>query len=129
QEHPNVVVSPFSASMALAMTMNGAAGTTYDEMHSMLGFDGLTPEQANQSYRDLMDLLLALDPQVELVIANSVWARDGIPFLQSFYDVLAEYFDAEAQTLDFRAAGAPGAINAWVSEQTRGRIETIIEDI
>src|SRR5690606_19487506 len=26
QEHPNVVVSPFSASMALAMTMNGAAG-------------------------------------------------------------------------------------------------------
>lgn len=129
QEHPNVVLSPFSASMALAMTMNGAAGTTHDEIHSMLGFDGLTPEQANQSYRDLTELLLGLDPQVELVIANSIWAHSGFPFRQSFYDVVAEYFDAEAQTLDFAASGAPGTINEWVSEHTRGRIETIIEDI
>ncbi len=129
QRHPNVVLSPFSASMALAMTMNGAEGTTYDEMHSMLGFDGLTPEQANQSYRDLMDLLLGLDPQVELVIANSVWAREGFPFLQSFYDVVAQYFDAQARTLDFDAPDAPATIDAWVSEQTRGRIPTIIESI
>src|SRR5215212_11462164 len=28
----NVFISPLSASIALGMTMNGAAGTTYDEM-------------------------------------------------------------------------------------------------
>ena len=70
QEHANVVLSPFSASMALGMTMNGTAGDTYDQMQAMLGFDGLSRDQVNASYRALLDMLLDLDPQVELNIAN-----------------------------------------------------------
>ncbi|HEY5547000.1 MAG TPA: serpin family protein, partial [Gemmatimonadaceae bacterium] len=34
----NVFLSPLSASMALGMTMNGAEGTTFEEMRSALGF-------------------------------------------------------------------------------------------
>src|SRR6516165_9101951 len=36
QRDTNVFVSPLSASFALGMTMNGAAGQTYDEMRSSL---------------------------------------------------------------------------------------------
>jgi serine protease inhibitor len=39
----NVFLSPLSASMALGMTMNGAAGETHGEMRDMLGFEGMTP--------------------------------------------------------------------------------------
>ncbi len=129
QDQPNVVLSPFSASMALGMTMNGAAGATYDQMHAMLDFADLAPEEVNASYRSLVDMLLELDPQVELTIANSVWARQGMPFLQSFYDVVAQYFDAEARTLDFDAPDAPDVINAWVADNTGDRIQSIVESI
>ena len=37
-QNDNVFTSPLSASMALGMAMNGAAGTTYDEMRATLGF-------------------------------------------------------------------------------------------
>lgn len=129
QEHANVVLSPFSASMALGMTMNGTAGDTYDQMQAMLGFDGLSRDQVNASYRALLDMLLDLDPQVELNIANSVWAREGMPFLQSFYDVVEQYFDADARSLDFDRPDAEDVINAWVAENTNDRIEQIVEQV
>src|SRR5690606_26246387 len=129
QEHANVVLSPFSASMALGMTMNGTAGDTYDQMQAMLGFDGLSRDQVNASYRALLDMLLDLDPQVELNIANSVWAREGMPFLQSFYDVVEQYFDADARSLDFDRPDAGDVINAWVAENTNDRIEQIVEQV
>jgi len=129
QEHANVVLSPFSASMALGMTMNGTAGDTYDQMQAMLGFDGLSRDEVNASYRGLLDMLLDLDPQVELNIANSVWAREGMPFLQSFYDVVEQYFDADARSLDFDRPDAEDVINAWVAENTNDRIEQIVEQV
>jgi len=129
QEYPNVVLSPFSASMALGMTMNGTAGDTYDQMHAMLGFDGLSRAEVNASYRGLLDMLLDLDPHVELTIANSVWAREGMPFLQSFYDVVGQYFDAEVRALDFGQPDASDVINDWVAGKTNDRIEQIIDRI
>ena len=66
---PNILLSPLSASMALGMTMNGAAGETLDAMRSTLGFGGLSLEEINDSYRSLIDLLVELDPQVEFTIA------------------------------------------------------------
>lgn len=126
---PNVVLSPLSASMALGMTMNGAAGETYHQMRAALGFGDLPHADVNAAYRDLMDLLLHLDPKVEITIANSTWARDGFPFLPSFYDAVTQFFDAEAHVLDFDSDQAPAVINGWVDEKTRGRIDTIIEQI
>ena len=38
----NLFLSPFSASVALAMTMNGAGGETWNQMRDALGFGGLT---------------------------------------------------------------------------------------
>lgn len=128
-DSPNVVLSPLSASMALGMTMNGADGATYDEMHAMLGFGAMTRDEVNHAYRDILDLLLDLDPSVEIAIANSTWAREGFPFLPAFYETITTYFDAEAHVLDFSRPDAPDVINAWVDEQTNGRIDGIIDQI
>ena len=77
--------------------MNGARGETLDEMRSMLGFGQLELGQINASYRDLMALLLDLDPGVDMRIANSVWYRNTFPFDQSFLDLVGEYFSAEVR--------------------------------
>lgn len=126
---PNVFLSPLSASMALAMTMNGAAGETFDEMRATLGFAGLGQDEINRSYRDLTAMLLELDARVELEIANSTWARQGFPFEPAFFDAVTEWFDAEARELDFADPAAVDAINGWAADRTNGRIEKVIDRI
>lgn len=126
---PNVVLSPLSASMALGMTLNGADGATFDAMRGALGFGSLTQAEINASYRDLIDLLADLDPTVRFEIANAIWANQGVPFHQSFFDAVAASFDASAESRDFGDPATLAAINAWVEDHTDGLIDTILEQL
>lgn len=125
----NVFLSPLSASMALGMTMNGAAGDTWTQMRNMLGFEGLSGDEVNAAYRGLIDLLVGLDVSVELGLANSIWTRAGYPVLDGFYERARTYFDAHVAELDFLHPAAPDVINAWVEDATHGRIEKMVETI
>lgn len=129
EDAANIFLSPLSASMALGMALNGADGETYDSMRAVLGFDGLTETQINESYRDLIALLLTLDPQIEFAIANSAWARQGRPFVESFFDRATEYFDAEVRELDFDDPASMDVINDWVKQNTQDRIDKIVSQI
>lgn len=126
---PNVILSPLSATMALGMALEGADGETFSAMRDALRFQGLSRDEINASYRGLLDILLDLDPEVELGIANSAWSRQGFPFRSSYFDAVTTNFDAEVQELDFGAPGAKDIINSWVNEKTQGRIEEIIDAI
>ena len=123
----NLFAAPLSASMALGMTLNGAEGNTLDEMRSTLGYRDLTLDQINQGYRDLTELLVGLDPEVELAIGNSIWYREGFPVRSDFLDRTRSFFGAEVQDLDFSDPGAAGVINGWVKDQTNGKIKEIVE--
>jgi serine protease inhibitor len=129
-EHgPNVFLSPLSATMALGMTMNGARGETFEGMRSALGFGALDRGAIGASYRSLIDLLLGLDPHVQMQIGNSIWLRQGFPLHENFVASSRSLFDAEVTELDFADPGAPAVINRWVSESTNGRIPDIVEEI
>jgi serine protease inhibitor len=125
QPADNVLLSPLSASLALGMTMNGALGETRAGMEQALGFAGLGVDEINEAYRALMELLLGLDRGVDMRIANSIWARQGFPFHESFYDVARRYFQAEVTTLDFARPDAADILDSWVKQHTGGRIEEI----
>jgi serine protease inhibitor len=62
-------------------------------------------------------------------VANSVWYRQGFPFESSFFGVLDASFDAQATALDFESPAAKNQINTWVSQETGGRIPSIIDQI
>lgn len=123
----DVFLSPLSASMALAMTMNGADGETYDEMRDALRLDGLSEEELNAGYRDLIELLTELDPDVEMALGNAIWYRDYLTLRDGFRDRAETYFDARVEGLDFDSPDAPEIINQWVSDATRERIEEMVE--
>ncbi|MGD2120500.1 MAG: serpin family protein [Gemmatimonadota bacterium] len=129
EDEPNTILSPLSASMALGMALEGAQGETFTEMQDVLGFQGMGREEIRDSYRGLLDLLLNLDPKVEIGIANSAWSRQGFPFTAEYFDALTSSFDAVVQELDFSDPGAKDIINQWVSDQTNGRIDSIIDVI
>jgi len=126
----NVVISPLSISMALGMTVNGAAGETRDAMLKTMELYGLSMDEVNQSYRTLIDLLANLDPKVKFDLANSIWYRDNFPFEQTFFDLCKQYFDAEVTGLNFNESEkSKEIINNWVNEKTKGKIKEIVDEI
>ena len=123
----NSFISPLSISMALGMTWNGAGGATRDSMQAVLELAGLTPAQVNESYQSLIALLLNLDPNVQMEIANSIWYRNSLNFEPNFIQLNQTYFNAQVTGLDFTANNAASIINQWVSEHTHARIQQIVE--
>jgi serine protease inhibitor len=122
----NVFISPFSVSYALGMTYNGARGTTAEAMADVLKYGGLDNQMVNETYRNLRERLLQLDPKVIIEIANSIWYRQGFAVDQMFLDINNEYFDSRVAGLNFNDPGAADIINKWVSEATHGKIKGMI---
>ena len=128
QPDDNIFVSPLSVSFSLGMAMNGANTTTLDQMRSTLGFGTTELAEINAGYRGLIDLEAGLDPSTTFQIANSVWYRQDFPFNASFIDQVREAFDAAVNASPFNAATVT-AVNQWVSNNTNGKIPTILESI
>lgn len=129
QKDTNVFISPLSVSMALGMTLNGANGTTREAMINTLELAGLSDQQINENYKSLMELLVGLDPKVRFQIANSIWYRNDHVFEELFFNQCKNYFDAEVAGLDFSDPTSKDIINAWVDENTNGKIKEIVERI
>ena len=126
--------SPFSVSIALAMTYAGAAGSTADAMADTLSFELEEPEL--HAAFNAVDLALAargrsamdVEEPFELHVTNSIWGQEGAEFLDPFLDTLALNYGAGLRTLDF--AGEPEEsrmiINAWVEDETEDRIMELL---
>jgi serine protease inhibitor len=121
----NVVVSPLSAGLAVSMVANGAQGATLQGIERALAA-GMDLQALNATNASLVQALRGGD--VELSIANSLWARQGVPFLPAFLDTNRRFYDAEVATLDFASPAAAERINRWASDKTHGRITRMVED-
>lgn len=122
----NVIISPLSISMAYSMVYNGAGGETKNQLAATLQVSQYTVDEVNRENAVLMQNLQARDPKVELVMANSIWAREGVNFNQSFLDRNQQYYQAKVGVLDFSQPEAADIINAWVNQNTRGKIPSIV---
>lgn len=125
----NVFISPASVSLALSMTYNGASGTTKDAMAKTLGLAGMSLEDVNKANSALLANLQGPGPGVELKIADSLWARDGVLFEKDFMSRNREFYHAEITNLDFDKPDAAGVIDAWVRKKTNGKIDKIVGQI
>lgn len=125
----NIVLSPISAALALAMTMNGASGETFEAMRAGLGLGTLTQEQLNAAYREWIDFLTQLDPSVRLEIANGVWANEGVPFHDAFLQAVEANFRARIESRSFADSETLDEINNWVAEHTDGMIDSILDGL
>ena len=125
----NLFISPFSVSMALSMTLNGAAGTTKTGMENTLGFGGKQASQINEYNMFLSEQLQGIDKNVIFSIANSIWYRNSFTIIPSFITTNHVYYNAEVTPLDFNSPSAVSTINNWVSTKTNKAIPTIIDKI
>lgn len=127
EKDKNIFISPLSVAMALGMTYNGADGSTQEAMQKTLELSGLTLQEINKSYKNLIELLTNLDEKVRFQIANSIWHREMFPVEDEFIEINKTYFDAEVSGLNFSAPNASNIINEWVNQKTDGKIEKIVD--
>ena len=128
-EEDNIMISPLSISMALAMTLNGAEGQTYEDMRETLHLTDMDLEEINEAFESLIELLTTVDPEVTMKIANSIWHRTDLPVKEDFLDRVNSHYNAQIEGLDFSNPTAVDRINDWVDKNTEGLISEIIEDI
>ncbi|MBD2258556.1 serpin family protein [Pseudanabaena sp. FACHB-2040] len=132
QETPqeNRVLSPLSVSMALSMAQAGAAGTTLDAMKLTLNLQGMEVTAVNDAIATQIAILEAADPDTQLELANSLWAKaGGIDLKPDFVDIAKSAYRAEVQVLDFSQPSALQTINSWVERATAGKIPGILDEI
>ena len=137
EEDGNLFYSPYSISMALAMTYAGARGDTERQMADTLRF-ALPQDKLHGAFNALDADLTSRgeegegedDERFRLNIANAVWGQHDYEFLAPFLDVLATHYGAGVRPVDF--AGSPEesriTINDWVAERTEDRIEDLIPE-
>ena len=131
----NLFYSPYSISLALAMTYAGARGETAQQMAHTLQF--LPDQDKLHPAFNWLDAELAKRGEgaegkdgegFRLNIVNAIWGQKDYSFLSAFLDVLAENYGAGLRILDFISDTEKSrvTINEWVSAQTEGRIEDLI---
>lgn len=125
----NLFISPFSVSMALSMTLNGAAGSTKTGMENTLGFGGKQASLINEYNKLLSTQLQNIDKAVIFNVANSIWYKNSFPVNSSFISTNSDFYNAEVSALDFSSPSAVTTINNWVSAKTNNAIPTIISFI
>jgi serpin B len=134
-EEGNLFYSPYSISLALALTYAGAHGETAQQMADTLHLL-LEQERLHPAF-NWLDTELASrgegaqgkdDEGFRLNIVNAIWGQKDYEFLPDFLDVLAENYGAGLRILDFinETEKSRLTINDWVSNQTEGRIEDLI---
>ncbi len=130
----NVFFSPYSITMALAMTFAGARGETESQMASALHF--ALPQARLHPAVNALDLAIQSrgadmdldgDP-FKLNVTNALWGQAEFPIETGFLDVLGLSYGAGLRVVDFVNATEASrlVINKWVEEQTAGRIEDLL---
>jgi serpin B len=131
----NMFYSPYSISVALAMTYAGARGETETQMADTLRFL-LSQQNLHPAFNGL-DIELSQRGEgaegkdgegFRLNVVNAIWGQQDYEFLPEFLDVLAVNYGAGLRLLDFinQPEESRVTINNWVSDQTEERIKDLI---
>jgi serpin B len=135
-ETDDVFLSPYSISTALSMAYGGARANTALQMADALGID--IDAEAWHAARNRLELDMikrAAEPvksgeRLTLEPTNAIFGQAGFPFEDEYLRVLAAYYGAGMQTVDFASQPEPSRIliNDWVADKTHDRIEELLAE-
>jgi serine protease inhibitor len=132
----NLICSPLSVHVALAMTLLGARGRTASELGAVLhaddparlarGLNALTAALAGRA--GTVQRGGGQTGEVAFDLANSLWGQRGISWQPTFLDALAADFGAGMRVVDFVTdpERARRGINGWVGQVTHGTIPDLV---
>lgn len=122
----NIIISPLSLNTVLALTQNGAAEKTKEEILKALEMQSLDDSTINEGYKNIIAHYNSLK-SIETKLGNSLWMNKGLQINENFKNTGKNYYEAEINTVDFTKNSATQTINKWISNQTSGKIKKIVD--
>eukprot|EP00668_Euglena_longa_P003883 GGOE01004554.1.p1 GENE.GGOE01004554.1~~GGOE01004554.1.p1 ORF type:complete len:449 (+),score=139.28 GGOE01004554.1:66-1349(+) len=117
----NLIVSPLSLSMGLAMTACAASDNSEAEVLEVLQLAQLGDESTVAGlYQQVLDYMATKDSNVIMYMANSMWTSANAN--ATFKKVLLTYFASNV----FPLASA-ATVNAWVSDKTHSLVTSVMD--
>lgn len=113
----NLVISPYSAGVALSMLAEGAEGQTKAEFDKALNNCIFKAED------------LGGNDTVVVNSVNSLWVDDNFSIRNRYVGLMLKDFDALVTTQNFSDPATIKAINNWCAEHTNGKITEIIDEL
>lgn len=138
QPDANVIVSPTSVAIALAMVEPGATGDARRELHAVLRIE--EPAAFHASMNALAQELEGRVPEfhgivdeqgdVFMRIANAAYLQQGYPFEPAYVDTVVRHYGPVLHAVDFRSDpdAVAADINRFVADVTAGRITNVVGD-
>ncbi|XP_066600167.1 serpin B6-like isoform X3 [Prorops nasuta] len=121
----NLIMSPFSVDVVLAMASLGASGNTAAQMKSALALSA-DENSVKNGYKTLIEKLNNIK-DVELSVANKIYTKEGFAIKPEFKAATENVFKSVSESVDFSQADAAAQkINGWASAQTHDRIKEIV---
>lgn len=121
----NVILSPYSLTMALAAVHAGARGQTETQIAQAAHFPTNQGEllPALKRVRDELKRI-GRRRSVELDSATCLWAQKNYGFTKDFINLMRERYDVRTKFVDFSssAGSASREIDAWIKAQTHGKL-------
>jgi len=127
-ENINTLISPVSVFLALGMTSNGADAKTKEQFEALLGEADIPVEDLNNYYYTFANSIKN-NKSVRLNIANSIWFDQNFNILPEFLQTNANYYRSGVYKADFSSKDTLDRINKWVSDNTDGLINKMLDSI
>ncbi|KOC62891.1 Neuroserpin [Habropoda laboriosa] len=125
EKSDNLIMSPLSAAVVLAMAAYGARGETENQFRKLLHLP--SPDSFGTSgYQMLIDNLNNVEEN-KLVLANKVFSAEQFGIKRSYKDLTENYFRSVTQLVNFsKSEEAANIINTWVEQTTNNLIKNLI---
>jgi len=133
----NLIFSPWSITVAMGMNRAGASGRTATQIDAAMHVPPTSPDLLAAAVNTASQLLDSRNGRVvtelrqgdiALRSANSTWAVRGVTWKRPFIETLATCYGSGVRLTDFAGdpEGSRRDINAWVADQTEGKIPELV---
>ncbi|XP_060517061.1 alaserpin-like isoform X2 [Cylas formicarius] len=127
KENKNFIISPFSIEVILGLTQAGAVGRTFNEFTSSLNLPS-TQNKTQEALKEFLPSLQHNSDNLTLTTANKLYLGKNLSINKNFENIAKSIYHAGAQNVDFaNAEKAAKIINDWVEQQTKNKIQNLID--
>ncbi|CAD6996592.1 serine protease inhibitor 27A [Ceratitis capitata] len=130
EEQENVIISPFSVKLSLALLAEAAGNgsQTQRELYSTLT-DIKQPDNLRGFYRKSLAVLKKDNPFYTLNVESKLFTDLAVEPQQRFAAILNSYYHTDIERLDFTKSNAAAqTINDWCSNVTQGRLTQLVNE-
>jgi len=123
----NILISPFSLNVDLAMLLNGLDDESFKKLRSTMNLQDYSLADINTYFSTMVAGLGQDDKHAVFKSANSFWYANQYKAVENFTKAIGDFYKAEIKPVDFSKQSTVEAINQWCSDKTDKRIPKLLE--